>query len=112
MARLRLRVDLAPGHSLGPGKVGLLEGIAETGSISAAARRLGMSYRRAWMLLDALGQTFAEPLVETSVGGREGGGARLTPFGAEIVSRFRAMEKEAEAALSPHLAAFARARRD
>ena len=106
MARLRLRVDLAPGQSIGPGKIGLLEGIAASGSISAAARAMGMSYRRAWLLLDALNQSFEAPVVITSIGGKEGGGAQLSPLGETLVARFRAMERDAATSLAAHLDAF------
>jgi molybdate transport system regulatory protein len=74
-------------HSLGPGKAALLEAIGETGSISAAARKLGMAYRHAWELVDDLNACFASPVVYAAPGGREGGGARLMPFGEELVAR-------------------------
>jgi molybdate transport system regulatory protein len=91
-------------HSIGPGKAALLEAIRETGSISAAARALGMAYRHAWELVDDLNACFATAVVETAAGGRRGGGARLTPFGAELLERFREMEAAAEAAIAPALA--------
>ena len=103
--RIRLHIHVAGSHSLGPGKAALLEAIQETGSISAAARALGMAYRHAWELVDDLNACFAPGVVAAAPGGREGGGARLTPFGEELVRRFRAMEATAAAAIAPELAA-------
>ena len=77
---VRLRIDFGPRSSIGPGKIGLLERIESTGSLSQAARELGMSYRRAWLLLDDLNHALTEPVTTASVGGAGGGGARLTPF--------------------------------
>jgi molybdate transport system regulatory protein len=105
--RIRLHIHVSDSHSLGPGKAALLEAIEETGSISAAARSLGMAYRHAWELVDDLNSCFAPGVVEAAPGGREGGGARLTPFGRELVQRFRAMETTARAAIAPELAALA-----
>jgi len=90
--RFRLRIGRDKEHSLGPGKVALLEAIRDTGSISAAGRRLGMSYRRAWLLVDALNRAFEDPVIETSTGGREGGGALLTATGNEVIRRYRKIE--------------------
>jgi len=104
MARLSIRIDLAPGFRIGPGKVRLLEAIAEHGSISAAGRALGMSYRRAWTLVEAMNTGFGRPVVEAQTGGKAGGGARLSALGAEVVARYRAVERAAEAAALPHLA--------
>ena len=109
MTRLTLRIDFDESRALGPGKIRLLEVLGRTGSISAAGRALGMSYRRAWMLVDALNQTFRHPVVETRGGGVGGGGASLTPFGASLVADYRAMEEEAHAALARHLAKLERA---
>ena len=78
MAKLRLRIDFEPAGSLGPGKVALLEAIRRCGSISSAARELDMSYRRAWLLIDDLNQTFRQPVVSAVVGGKKGGGTELT----------------------------------
>jgi molybdate transport system regulatory protein len=102
--RLRLHIHVGEAHSLGPGKAALLEAIRDTGAISKAARRLGMAYRHAWELVDDLNAGFAPGVVEAAPGGRRGGGARLTPFGAELLARFRAMEAAAEAAVAPELA--------
>lgn len=104
---LSIRVDLAGGR-LGPGKVMLLEAIGREGSISAAARALGMSYRRAWALVEEVNATFTGPAVEASAGGRRGGGAALTPLGAELVAAYRAIEDAAAAAAQMHLSALAR----
>jgi molybdate transport system regulatory protein len=92
--QLRLRIDFAPGCSVGPGKIGLLEAIQRGGSLSEAARQLGMSYRRAWLLLDELNRSFTEPLVTTAIGGAHGGGAELTAAGVSLIGAFRAVERE------------------
>ena len=104
MARITLRIDFDEDRALGPGKVRLLELIAAEGSISAAGRSMDMSYRRAWLLVDALNRTFREPVVEAKGGGAGGGGARLTPFGAGLVERYRGMERDAAAALARGIA--------
>lgn len=90
--RFRLRLVLDEGAALGPGKIDLLEAIAETGSIRAAGNRFKMSYRRAWELVAELNGMFANPLVVAETGGRGGGGASLTPLGRTVAARFRAME--------------------
>ncbi len=91
--KVRLRIVLAPGVAFGPGKADLLEGIEETGSLSAAGKRLRMSYKRAWNLVGDLNAQFAEPVVETAKGGSGGGGgSRLTPFGKKLLETFRAIE--------------------
>ncbi len=86
------RIDFSHTCSIGPGKIGVLEGIERTGSLSAAARTLGMSYRRAWLLLHSTNEGFAEPVVELSVGGKDGGGTRLTDFGRQLVADYRRFE--------------------
>lgn len=93
--RLTLRLDVAGRPTLGPGKARLLELIGETGSISAAGRAMGMSYRRAWTLVDSLNASFAAPLVAARPGGAGGGGATLLPPGAEVVRLYRALEQHA-----------------
>ena len=95
---LHLRIDLAPGTQLGPGKAMLLEKISETGSIAAAGRSMGMSYKRAWYLVDTLNGYFHAPLVVSSKGGKAGGGATLTPLGAQVLALYRHMEDTAEVA--------------
>lgn len=107
MARLSIRIDLGPDNRLGPGKVQLLEMIAEHGSISAAGRALGMSYRRAWMLVEAINAGFGQPVVEAQIGGRSGGGARLSAFGLDVVAQYRGIERAAAAAAAPFLARLA-----
>jgi molybdate transport system regulatory protein len=93
---IRFRVDFTASCSLGPGKVDLLEGIERTGSLRQAARALGMSYRRAWLLLDALNHSFTEPATTASIGGHGGGGVTLTPFGQEIIRCYRAASRTIE----------------
>jgi molybdate transport system regulatory protein len=93
---------------IGPGKVQLLEAIRTHGSISAAARAIDMSYRRAWLLIDAMNQMFREPAVTTTLGGRGGGTAGVTPFGDEIITRYRAMEAVTARAIARHVAALER----
>lgn len=101
--RLTLRIDLANGVRLGPGKVGLLSGIAEHGSIRAAGATMGMSYRRAWLLADEINRMFKEPSIFTRHGGKSGGGAGLTPFGEALLGHCRQMETEARRALSENI---------
>jgi molybdate transport system regulatory protein len=101
--RLHIRLDLDGHRLLGPGKVALLEAVAARGSISAAGRAIGMSYRRAWMLIEAMNVSFDAPVVATQSGGAGGGGAELTEFGREIVTLYRRLESKAEAALAPDL---------
>lgn len=90
--RLTLRVDVGGRRTLGPGKIRLLELVGELGSISAAARGMGMSYRRAWTLVESLNSTFRTPLVAAKPGGAGGGGAQLLPDGAEVVQLYRTLE--------------------
>ena len=104
----RLRVLLGAAVAIGHGKADLLDAIAETGSISAAAKRMGMSYRRAWLLVDTVNACFRGPLVASARGGAGGGGARLTPLGEEVLERYRAMEEKALDSLSGDLEAFAK----
>ena len=107
MARLSIRIDLGPGIRIGPGKVRLLELIAETGSISAAGRALEMSYRRAWLLVDEMNRTQPSPVVEAKPGGRSGGGAALTEFGKRLVACYRDIERDAEEMAERRLAEIA-----
>jgi molybdate transport system regulatory protein len=103
--RLTVRVDFGADHALGPGKIRLLEAIGKTGSISRAGRALGMSYRRAWLLIDDMNRAFRAPVVATQPGGVRGGGAALTPFGRALIENYRAVEKRATAAAKRHLQA-------
>jgi molybdate transport system regulatory protein len=109
MARLRLRIDFDGVDSVGPGKIRLLELLRETGSIAAAGRAMDMSYRRAWLLIDALNRSFRKPVVATKLGGSGGGGAALTRFGEELIAHYRDMETAAHTALRPHLSELERA---
>lgn len=92
--------------AIGPGKADLLDAIAATGSISESARSLGMSYRRAWLLVNTMNRCFREPVVASATGGSGGGGARVTDFGARVLGRYRAMEKRIDRAIEPDLADF------
>ncbi|MEO6361765.1 MAG: LysR family transcriptional regulator [Caldimonas sp.] len=96
--QLRIRVRLGDVVAIGPGKISLLEAVREHGSISAGARALGMSYRRAWLLLDELNASLSTPAMVTSQGGRSGGGASLTEGGEALVALYRRIETEALAA--------------
>jgi molybdate transport system regulatory protein len=91
---------------LGPGKVDLLESIGRTGSISAAGRELGMSYRRAWLLVDALNHMFPDTLVSAAPGGSRGGGAKLTDYGRGVAAAYRRVEARARSAMREEMAAF------
>ncbi|ABE44413.1 winged helix-turn-helix domain-containing protein [Polaromonas sp. JS666] len=96
--QFRLRIYRDDSIAIGPGKVALLEAVAEAGSISAAARQLGMSYRRAWLLIDEVNRALSLPAVNTTAGGARGGGAALTPVGQEIIKRYRSIESRSRAA--------------
>lgn len=96
----KLRIYFDADTMLGPGKADLLEGIQDTGSIAAAGRRMGMSYKRAWTLVDTLNRYFREPLVISAAGGKSGGGASLTPFGVEVLARYRNMQATTEKAIA------------
>jgi molybdate transport system regulatory protein len=98
-----VRLDFGQITRLGPGKARLLELIAEHGSISAAGRAMGMSYRRAWLLVDSLNQAFREPIVGTRLGGKADKRAELTAFGLEVVARYRAIEAAARRAIAHDL---------
>jgi molybdate transport system regulatory protein len=103
--RLTVRVDFGSGAALGPGKIRLLEAIGASGSISRAGRALDMSYRRAWLLVDDMNRSFRAPVVTTQGGGSRGGGATLTPFGRDLIDKYRAIEAHATAAAAPQLRA-------
>ena len=102
-ARLTLRVDLGKDRAVGPGKIRLLEAIRDTGSITKAGIALGMSYRRAWLLVDDMNNCFREPVVATQAGGTHGGGAAVTPFGTRLIDQYRAIEAEAHSATAVRL---------
>jgi molybdate transport system regulatory protein len=103
--RFRLRIVLGDDIAIGPGKVDLLEAIGANGSITAAARALGMSYRRAWLLVDTMNRCFETPVATTEAGGVSGGGTHLTSAGMEVVRRYRSIEAKAAKAGVADLAA-------
>jgi molybdate transport system regulatory protein len=91
---VRFRIDFSKGTHVGPGKIDLLVAIRNSGSLSQAARDLGMSYRRAWVLLDSLKASFREPVAVASTGGKGGGGVQVTAFGEELINSYRDLENE------------------
>jgi molybdate transport system regulatory protein len=102
---LSVRIDLDTEDRIGPGKIQLLEKIREFGSISAAGRAMDMSYKRAWDLVDEINRICRQAAVERQTGGRNGGGAALTPFGMSLVARYRKIERDAASAVRKELAA-------
>jgi molybdate transport system regulatory protein len=108
MTRVLLRLYLRRDRPLGPGKINILESIRDDGSISEAARGMRMSYRSAWLLVDSMNAVFRKPVVKTTLGGRGGGSATLTRFGAEVVRRYRAMERATHRAIAKDLASLER----
>ena len=102
--RLRIRIVFGESGMIGPGKAELLERIDSAGSIAAAGRAMGMSYKRAWMLIETMIAMFREPVVESTRGGAQGGGARLTDTGHTVVAAYRAVEEEAARSGEAHLA--------
>ena len=107
-----LRVAVTEAFYLGPGRADLMELIAETGSIAAAGKRMGMSYKRAWSLVQALNEGFGSPLVSASRGGAAQGGAMLTPVGQEVLARYRNMQAATRTAIADDLAALTRLQGD
>jgi molybdate transport system regulatory protein len=106
--RLSIRIDLENGDRIGPGKIALLEAIRTTGSISAAARALRMSYRRAWLLVEEVNHALREPAVTAETGGRSGGGAVVTPAGERLVGLYRTIESHARSAAGGEFRAIGR----
>jgi molybdate transport system regulatory protein len=104
MTRLTIRIDFENGRQIGHGKVRLLELIAKHGSISQAAKEMGMSYRRAWMLADELSRMFRKPVLEKQHGGSQGGYARLTSYGHAVVGHYRMIETQTSKMFSKQLA--------
>jgi molybdate transport system regulatory protein len=102
---LSIRIDLADDARIGPGKIQLLENIETRGSISAAGRAMDMSYKRAWDLVDEINRICRQAAVERQTGGKNGGGATLTPFGATLVARYRKIERDAMSAARKELQA-------
>ena len=105
-SRLRFRLILGRSIAIGPGKADLLAAIAETGSISAAGRSMGMSYKKAWYLIDTMNRCFREPLIVASKGGRARGGAQLTAMGGKVLKLYRSIENQACEAAARDLDAF------
>ena len=101
-----LKILLGAAVALGPGKVALLEAVDQTGSITGAAREMGMSYRRAWKLIEAMNCDFKSPLVITNAGGSGGGGAQVTPAGFDALTRYRSMEEKAGQAVRKEIYEF------
>jgi molybdate transport system regulatory protein len=91
---IRIRIDFSDRSFVGPGKIDLLEAIRDSGSLSQAARDLGMSYRRAWLLIDSFKSAFREPVTLATTGGKGGGGVALTSFGEGLVESYRALERD------------------
>ena len=104
--KFRLRINKGEDIAIGPGKIDLLEAVAATGSITAAAKQLGMSYRRAWLLVDTMNRCFKSPVTEGEAGGKRGGGTLLTPLGLEVVRRYRHIEAAAAKAGAADIRAF------
>jgi len=100
-----LRIVLGREVAVGPGKADLLEGIRDTGSIAAAGRRMGMSYKRAWYLVETMNACFRGPVVEAAKGGPGGGGARLTPLGEKVLAAYRRMQAKTAKAIARELGA-------
>ena len=105
MTRVTIRIDFDGERHLGHGKIRLLELIDAHGSISSAARAMGMSYRRAWLLADEANRMFAQPLFATRLGGRGGGQAQLTIFGRQVIDLYRAMQSQTEQRFCDDIAA-------
>ena len=103
--RFRIRVLRGEMIAVGPGKIELLEAIVATGSITSAAKAMGMSYRRGWLLVDEMNRAFRSPVVDAVKGGREGGRSRLTATGEEVIRLYRAIEKTSAAAARRDIAA-------
>lgn len=106
--QFRLRIYRDDSIAIGPGKVALLEAVAESGSISAAARQMGMSYRRAWVLIDEMNHALIAPAVHTATGGAHGGGAKLTALGIDVIKHYRAIEHTARVAAAADMVALHR----
>lgn len=104
MTVIKIRIDFEGNGRIGHGRIQLLELIGQHGSIAQAAKAMKMSYKRAWYLIDDFNSMFSDPLVERRHGGRGGGAAKLTPFGAELVQHYRDMEAKARTAFAKPLA--------
>lgn len=102
LLRAQLRVMLDDEIAFGPGKADLLDAIRATGSISGAGKQMGMSYRRAWLLVDSMNRCFQTPLVDAAKGGANGGGTRLTELGEHVLENYRALQQEVAAITEKH----------
>jgi molybdate transport system regulatory protein len=108
MARLTIRIDLGDESAFGPGKARLLELVDEKGSIRAAARAMGMSYRRAWILLQDIEFVLGAKAISGEIGGAGGGGSSLTPLGRSVVEKYRAIEAQAARSVAAQLRTFSK----
>lgn len=106
LLRAQLRVMLGDEIAFGPGKADLLDAIRETGSISGAGKKMGMSYRRAWLLVDSMSRCFQQPLVDAAKGGANGGGTQLTVLGTQVLEHYRALQQEVTAITQKHFENF------
>jgi molybdate transport system regulatory protein len=104
VARFRMRINAGDAIAIGPGKISLLEAIEETGSITAAAKHLDMSYRRAWLLLDELNRCLRKPAVDSAKGGSRGGGSAVTATGRQVIALYRRVEATAASACKADIA--------
>jgi molybdate transport system regulatory protein len=104
--QVSIRIDLETGGRIGPGKIALLEAIRETGSITAAAQSMQMSYRRAWLLVDELNKLLSEPVVTTATGGAMGGGTTVTPVGEKTIALYHSIEAHTRLAARSEFQAF------
>lgn len=104
LLRAQLRIMLGEEIAFGPGKADVLEAIRETGSISAAGKKLGMSYRRTWLLVDTMNRCFQQSLVDTAKGGAQGGGTQLTELGTQVLEQYRALQAEVALVTRKHFA--------
>lgn len=106
LASIRIRLTCGDEIAMGQGKADLLEAVQETGSISAAGRRLGLSYRKAWLMVDEMNRCFTHPVVEAAKGGAKGGGAKVTELGREALRQYRIIQALAKAAIETELREF------
>jgi molybdate transport system regulatory protein len=102
---VRFRIDFTEHSSVGPGKIGLLEAIRDCGSLSQGARNVGLSYRRAWLLVESLNQSFRAPVTVATTGGKDGGGMLVTELGATLIKNYRELERDFETLAAQRLRA-------
>lgn len=108
VVRFRMRITHGDNVAIGPGKIRLLEAIAETGSLTAAAKSIDMSYRRAWVLVNELNKSLKKPAVDSAKGGEHGGGSQVTAAGQQLIERYRAIETIAAATCRAEIQAITR----